>query len=67
MTNTSIPQVAQSHEPQFDPDLEQYVGITLDGHEVFGDSWSECWKKLRGANNVSLSHRQRNGEEEGTQ
>lgn len=62
MTAQIIPQIGQSHEPQFDPELRQYVSITLDGGEVYGDTWSECFHRLTGANDVILKA-QRNGED----
>ena len=45
---------------EYDPDLDQYVGIALDGHEVYGDTRRECNRKLRGTNDVIVKHQERN-------
>jgi hypothetical protein len=44
----------------YDPDLEQYVGIALDEHEVYAETRPECYRKLRGVNDVIVEHQEHN-------
>ena len=55
-TATAIVDLA---EPTFDPNLGQhgqYVAVTLLNLEVYGDTWSECFAKLVGANECAIDH-----------
>jgi len=45
----------------YDPDLEQYVGIALDEHEVYGVTHRACSKRLREVNDVIIEHAKKNG------
>jgi len=47
---------AQATEPQFDPEIRQYVAVALNGLEVYGDTWSECADRLFGTNDVVVAH-----------
>ena len=48
--------IIDTAEPTFDPDLEQYVAVTLVGTEVYGLTWTECFERLAGANATALAH-----------
>ena len=43
-------------EPTFDISLDQYVAWTLIGTPVYGNTWSECFAKLVGANECAIDH-----------
>lgn len=49
---------------EYDADLGEYVGIALDGHEVYGLTWRDCNERLRGVNDVIIEHAEKNGCEE---
>ena len=58
-------QVASIYDPiEFDDELGQYVGIALDGHEVYGLTRKACFDQLRGVNDVIIEHARKNGCEE---
>ena len=44
----------------YDPQLEQYVGIALDEHEVYGVTRRACSKRLREVNDVIIEHQTHN-------
>ena len=55
----TAPAIVDSAEPTFDPNLGQhgqYVAVTLLNLEVYGDTWSECFAKLVGANECAIDH-----------
>jgi hypothetical protein len=51
---------------EYDTELDQYVGIALDGHEVYGLTRRDCYQKLRSVNDVIIEHREKNRCEECT-
>jgi len=48
--------IIDTAEPTFDTDLDQYVAVTVTGLEVYGLTWTECFRRLVGANETILAH-----------
>jgi len=56
---TTAPATA-THEPQYDPTIGQYVALTVTGSEVYGNTWTDCLRRLQGANECAIDHADRN-------